>query len=212
MSRPTCDLCGTAFKNPTRLAKHRQDKHGIPAPAIVQPKPAGIAPAEPGIVHAYTDGGCHPNPGPGGWGVVLLWGAVERELCGGALETTNNRMEMTAAIEALKAITRSVQVLIHTDSKYLRDGITKWIAGWKRNGWRTAARTPVKNEDLWRELDRLCGQHTVTWKWVKGHAGNAGNERADKLATRGRKEAIAHQRNNAAGTRPAAQDLEAAHA
>lgn len=133
-------------------------------------------------VEIFTDGACSGNPGPGGWGAILRWGGNERELSGGEADTTNNRMELTAAIEALKALKRPVQVDIHTDSTYVRDGITSWIHGWKRNGWRTAAKKPVKNADLWRELDDAVARHQVTWHWVKGHAGHPENERADKLA------------------------------
>ena len=136
---------------------------------------------------AYTDGGCSGNPGPGGWGVVLQAvedGAVvrERELSGGAAETTNNRMELMAAIEALEALKHPSAITVVTDSTYLRDGITRWIHGWKRNGWLTAAKKPVKNADLWQRLDEAQTLHTVTWSWVKGHAGHEQNERADKLA------------------------------
>lgn len=139
-------------------------------------------------LYAYTDGGCSGNPGPGGWGVLLEARegeevVRERELSGGAPETTNNRMELTAAIMALEALERPSQITIVTDSTYLKDGITKWIHGWKRNGWKTAAKKPVKNEDLWRQLEVAQGVHQVSWDWVKGHAGHDGNERADKLAT-----------------------------
>ena len=136
---------------------------------------------------AYTDGACSGNPGPGGWGVILQ--AVrdgelvrERELSGGEAETTNNRMELMAAIRALETLERSAAITIVTDSVYLRDGITKWIHGWKRNGWRTAAKKPVKNDDLWQRLDAAQAGHKVTWEWVKGHAGHEENERADQLA------------------------------
>ncbi len=227
--RTACTLCRKTFKNPPRLLKHLRDVHGVvtAAEAPTSRRGASTPPAAPaGIVHVYTDGGCNPNPGPGGWGVVLIWGSTEKELCGGDLTTTNNRMEMTAAIEALKALTRPVNVQIHTDSQYLRNGITKWIAGWKRNGWRTKAGQPVKNVELWTDLDRLVALHTVTWTWVKGHAGNVGNERADKLATRGRKEVLARQRaalpspsppssalmNTAPARHLASQDLEVANA
>ncbi|MEM7742219.1 MAG: ribonuclease HI [Pseudomonadota bacterium] len=137
---------------------------------------------------AYTDGGCSGNPGPGGWGVILqaMDGETvvkERELSGGAPETTNNRMELMAAISALEALGRSSSITVVTDSTYLRDGITKWIHGWKRNGWKTAAKKDVKNADLWQRLDTLTRDHDVRWDWVKGHAGHAQNERADKLAT-----------------------------
>lgn len=136
-------------------------------------------------VQIFTDGACSGNPGPGGWGAVLRHDGHEKELCGGAAETTNNRMEMTAAIEALRALKQPCQVDLYTDSVYLRSGITEWIHGWKRKGWRTAARTAVKNADLWRALDELIGRHEVSWHWVKGHAGHPENERADALARRG---------------------------
>ncbi len=135
------------------------------------------------IVH--TDGACSGNPGPGGWGAILEHDGRERELCGGAAMTTNNRMELTAAIEALKALKGSVEVELHTDSVYLRDGITKWIHGWKRNGWRTADKKPVKNAELWQELETLANAHRVDWRWVHGHAGHDLNERADALARQG---------------------------
>lgn len=133
----------------------------------------------------FTDGACRGNPGPGGWGAVLIFGDRERELCGGELSTTNNRMELMAAIEALRALKRPCKVELHTDSQYLRTGITEWLAGWKAKGWRTAAKTPVKNEDLWRALDEARLRHDVDWRWVKGHAGHELNERADALARRG---------------------------
>lgn len=131
----------------------------------------------------HSDGACHGNPGPGGWAAVLASGVHKRELSGGVPATTNNRMELQAAIEALLALKQPCAVEFHTDSNYLRDGITKWLRGWKRNGWKTAAKQPVKNEDLWRQLDAAVAAHTVKWHWVKGHAGNAGNERCDELAT-----------------------------
>ena len=139
----------------------------------------------------YTDGACSGNPGPGGWGVVLRWKDKEREMHGGDPLTTNNRMELTAAIQALEALKRPAKVSLHTDSKYLLDGITKWIQGWQRNGWKTAARKPVKNDDLWRRLIEAMRPHDVSWEWVKGHAGDPGNERADALARRGIEEAAA---------------------
>lgn len=134
------------------------------------------------VVEIFTDGACLGNPGPGGWGVVLRWRAVEKELSGGDPETTNNRMELTAAIEGLAALKRAADVRLHTDSKYVRDGITKWINRWKQNGWKTADRKAVKNADLWRRLDEALHRHRVEWRWVKAHSGHAENERADKLA------------------------------
>lgn len=135
------------------------------------------------MIDAFTDGACFGNPGPGGWGVLLIDGSVEREFFGGERETTNNRMEMTAAIEALKATTGPIR--LHTDSQYLKNGITEWIKGWKRNGWRTADRKPVKNQDLWTILDVAVEGRTVEWRWIKGHAGHPENERADALARAG---------------------------
>lgn len=137
----------------------------------------------------YTDGACSGNPGPGGWGAVLMSGAHERDLWGGEPMTTNNRMELFAAIAALEALKRPCRVELHTDSQYLRQGITEWISGWKARGWRTAAKAPVKNEDLWRRLDAARARHEVSWRWVKGHAGHPLNERADELARRGCEEA-----------------------
>lgn len=136
-------------------------------------------------VVVFTDGACKGNPGRGGWGVVLRYGEIEKELFGGEASTTNNRMELTAAIRALEALKRRCAVQLHTDSKYLIDGIKSWIHGWKRRGWKTADKQPVKNEDLWRRLDELANAHDVEWVWVKGHAGHPGNERADALANRG---------------------------
>jgi ribonuclease HI len=133
-------------------------------------------------VTIHTDGACSGNPGPGGWGVILQWGDHTRELKGGEAHTTNNRMELMAAIKALETLKRPCDVDLHTDSEYLRQGITDWISGWKRNGWRTAARKPVKNSDLWQRLDAAVGRHTVHWHWVRGHAGHDLNERADELA------------------------------
>jgi ribonuclease HI len=137
------------------------------------------------LVTIYTDGACSGNPGPGGWGAVLIAGPRERDIWGGEAATTNNRMELTAAIEALEALKKPCLVDLHTDSQYLRDGITKWINSWKARGWRTADRSPVKNEDLWRRLDAARTRHEVRWHWVKGHAGHPLNERADALARRG---------------------------
>jgi len=137
------------------------------------------------IVEIFTDGACSGNPGPGGWGAVLRYNDAEKELSGGEKATTNNRMEMMAAIMALEALKRASKVELHTDSTYLRDGITKWIHGWKRNGWKTAAKKPVKNVDLWQRLEKALERHDVTWHWVKGHAGHPENERADALARAG---------------------------
>ena len=133
----------------------------------------------------YTDGACSGNPGPGGWGVSIRRGGAEESLCGGAAETTNNRMELQAAIEALKTVPEGGAATLHTDSSYVRDGIARWIAKWKAGGWLTAARKPVKNRDLWQELDALHGARRIDWRWVKGHAGDPGNERADELARQG---------------------------
>jgi ribonuclease HI len=133
----------------------------------------------------YTDGACRGNPGPGGWGALLRYGDTERELFGGELETTNNRMELLAAIEALKALNKPCSVDLTTDSVYVKNGITTWLDGWKQKGWKTAARQPVKNVDLWQALDEQNQRHQVRWHWVKGHSGHAGNERADQLANRG---------------------------
>ncbi|NLE72671.1 MAG: ribonuclease HI [Actinomycetales bacterium] len=133
----------------------------------------------------WTDGACKGNPGPGGWGAYLRFGDHERELCGGEERTTNNRMELTAVIEGLRALNRPCEVVLHVDSTYVMHGITRWLAGWQRNGWLTAAKQPVKNADLWRALDAELARHTVTWRWVKGHAGDPGNERADRLANDG---------------------------
>ncbi|WP_205809433.1 ribonuclease HI [Micromonospora sp. HNM0581] len=144
------------------------------------------------VVRIWTDGACSGNPGPGGWGAVLRYGSHERELRGGeASHTTNNRMELTAAIEALESLTRPVTVELHTDSTYVRNGITSWLASWKRNGWRTAARQPVKNADLWQRLEAAGARHQITWLWVKGHNGHPENERADALANEGLNEARA---------------------
>jgi ribonuclease HI len=133
-------------------------------------------------VEIFTDGACRGNPGPGGWGALLRCGDVERELYGGALDTTNNRMELQAAIEALKALSQRCSVDLTTDSVYVKDGITRWLEGWKKKGWKTAARKPVKNVDLWQALDEENQRHDVRWHWVKGHSGHAENERADLLA------------------------------
>lgn len=137
------------------------------------------------LITIYTDGACSGNPGPGGWGAVLQFDNREKEIMGGAAATTNNRMELMAAIEALRTLTKPCKVRLVTDSKYLRDGITIWIKNWKKNGWRTAAKKPVKNADLWQELEAAAGRHDVTWEWVRGHTGHAENERADALANQG---------------------------
>lgn len=133
-------------------------------------------------VDIWTDGACSGNPGPGGWGAILHYAGTEKELSGAEPATTNNRMELMAAIEALNALKRSSKVRLHTDSKYVMDGVTKWIHGWKKNGWKTADKKPVKNEDLWKLLDEANARHEVTWKWVKGHSDNKMNNRADELA------------------------------
>jgi ribonuclease HI len=136
-------------------------------------------------VDIWTDGACKGNPGPGGWGAYLRWGGHERELFGGEASTTNNRMELTAVIEGLRALTRPVPVTLHVDSQYVMNGVTSWLAGWKRNGWHTADKKPVKNRELWQALDDELSRHRVRWVWVKGHAGDPGNEKADELANRG---------------------------
>jgi ribonuclease HI len=133
-------------------------------------------------VEIFTDGACIGNPGPGGWAALLRWRGEERELAGGEAATTNNRMELMAAIQALEALKRPSRVVLTTDSTYVRDGITKWIAGWKRNAWKTAAKKPVKNVDLWQRLDAAVAGHQIEWRWVKGHAGHEENERVDRLA------------------------------
>jgi ribonuclease HI len=138
----------------------------------------------PGVV-IYTDGACSGNPGPGGWGAILMHGTSVKELSGGELATTNNRMELMAAIQALEALKKPCQVELHTDSQYVQKGIHEWIHSWKRRGWRTADGKPVKNDDLWRRLDEARARHEVKWKWVKGHAGHEHNERADELARQG---------------------------
>jgi ribonuclease HI len=133
----------------------------------------------------YTDGACKGNPGPGGWGVFMQYNGHKKELCGGELETTNNKMELMAAIIALETLTKPCHVVLHTDSKYVLQGITEWMDNWKKRGWKTAAKKPVKNEDLWRRLDAAIEKHQINWVWVKGHSGNVGNEKADDLANRG---------------------------
>ncbi|WP_199224368.1 ribonuclease HI [Serinibacter arcticus] len=140
---------------------------------------------KPETVEIWTDGACKGNPGPGGWGALLVAGGREKELWGGESPTTNNRMELTGVIEALRALKRPCSIVLHVDSTYVMQGMSSWIAGWKRNGWRTSSKQPVKNADLWRALDEEIAQHEVRWVWVKGHAGDPGNERADQLANRG---------------------------
>jgi ribonuclease HI len=139
-------------------------------------------------VEIFTDGACKGNPGPGGWGVLLRYGRHEKRLCGGESMTTNNRMELTAVIKALQALKRKTRVRITTDSQYVKNGITQWIHGWKRNGWKTAAKKPVKNADLWQALESETVKHDIVWDWVKGHSGHPENELADQLANRGIKE------------------------
>lgn len=136
----------------------------------------------------YTDGGCKPNPGPGGWAALLIYGDVKKELSGGHPDTTNNQMELTAAIEALEALKQPCEVELYTDSTYLKNGITAWIPTWKHNGWKTSNKQPVKNQDLWQRLDTASQRHRITWRWVKGHAQNAHNERVDQLATAAREQ------------------------
>ena len=137
------------------------------------------------IVEVYTDGACRGNPGPGGWGVLLRYGETEKEMYGGEAETTNNRMELMAAIQALENLTRECKVILTTDSEYVRKGITEWMANWKKRGWKTASKQPVKNKDLWQRLDKAATQHQVEWHWVRGHTGHPENERADQLANKG---------------------------
>ena len=139
----------------------------------------------PNKVYIYTDGACKGNPGPGGWGALLRFQDAEKEFFGGEDNTTNNRMEMMASIEALSKLSRPCEVVLTTDSQYLRKGITEWIINWKKRGWKTANKKPVKNADLWKQLDELVQKHDVTWNWVKGHSGHAENERADELANKG---------------------------
>lgn len=136
-------------------------------------------------IQIWTDGACSGNPGPGGWGALMVWGDHEKELCGGEANTTNNRMELIAAIRAIEALKRSAKIDLHTDSAYLRNGITTWLKGWKARGWRTADKKPVKNVELWQALEAAIASHDVAWHWVKGHAGDPGNERADALARQG---------------------------
>lgn len=136
-------------------------------------------------VEIFTDGACKGNPGPGGWGALMVTGQHEKEIFGGEVNTTNNRMELRAVIEALQALSRPCEVVVHTDSQYVQKGITEWIHGWKTRGWKTAAKAPVKNADLWQQLDSAQARHQMQWRWVRGHCGHVGNERADVLANRG---------------------------
>lgn len=136
-------------------------------------------------LHLWTDGACKGNPGPGGWGAYLVWGGKTLELCGGERETTNNQMELMAVIQALSAVKRPVPMVLHLDSQYVKNGILEWMPNWKRRGWKTAAGKPVKNVELWQKLDELVSAHDIEWRWVKGHAGEPGNEKADELANRG---------------------------
>lgn len=145
------------------------------------------------VVEIWTDGGCKPNPGPGGWAAILRFGSAEKELTGAELATTNNRMELTAAAAALEALTRPCTIALHTDSEYLRNGITRWHSGWVRRNWRNAAGDPVANMDLWRRILDAAKQHEIDWRWVRGHAGDVMNERADVLATRAREEMLASE-------------------
>lgn len=140
------------------------------------------------VVSIFTDGACKGNPGPGGWGAILRYGEAEKQLFGGEHDTTNNRMELRAAIEALAILNRRCEVILTTDSQYVRKGVTQWLKNWKRNGWKTAAKAPVKNADLWQQLDQLIAGHSIDWRWVKGHSGHPENELADQLANRGVKE------------------------
>jgi ribonuclease HI len=156
------------------------------------PPQEGVAAGAPRkAVEIYADGACKGNPGVGGWGAVLRFGEREKELCGGVQHTTNNRMELTAVIEALRALRGACVVAVYTDSQYVQRGISEWLRTWKKNGWRTAGKQAVKNEDLWRELDALAQQHDVSWHWVKGHAGHPENERADRLANAGIEQLLA---------------------
>ncbi|UCE89271.1 MAG: ribonuclease HI [Pseudomonadota bacterium] len=152
------------------------------------------------VVEAYTDGACRGNPGPGGWGVLLRYGEHEKQLYGGEANTTNNRMELMAAIRALEALKRASKVCITTDSQYVKNGITQWITNWKKRGWKTSDKKPVKNVDLWQRLDQAVGQHQVEWHWVRGHTGHPENERADELANKGIDELMSGTRAKGKGT------------
>jgi ribonuclease HI len=166
-------------------------REAVPALANEHPRRLDTASETGRTVDIFTDGACAPNPGPGGWGAILRYGRREKEIYGGEPATTNNRMEMMAAIQGLESLTRPSSVRVYTDSVYLRKGITEWVPGWKRNGWKTREKKPVKNSDLWMRLDSAAQKHQVRWFWVKGHAGHPENERADELACLGAKEAAA---------------------
>jgi ribonuclease HI len=168
---------------------------GLAPPLREPPAPGAAAVSQPAKIEIWTDGACRGNPGPGGWGALLRSGPHERELHGGALATTNNRMELTAVIEALAAVKQHGQVVVHTDSQYVKLGITEWLPQWEKRGWKTAGRKPVKNLDLWQRLAEQAARHQVEWRWVPGHAGIEGNERADGLARRGIDEALAAARS-----------------
>jgi ribonuclease HI len=161
-------------------------------------------PDAPRSVRIYTDGACKGNPGPGGWGALLRWGGHEKTLCGGEPETTNNRMELMAVIQALEALTRPCSVELSVDSRYVRDGVERWMPRWKRNGWQTRERKPVKNQDLWQRLDQALSGHRVRWHWIKGHSGHPENERADRLANEGIPKSAGRGAANAAARRRAA--------
>lgn len=154
-------------------------------------------------VVAYTDGACRGNPGPGGWGALLLWNEHRREIKGAEPQTTNNRMELSAAIAALEALRGPCDVALYTDSVYVQQGITQWLPGWRARGWKTADKKPVKNQDLWQRLDEAAARHQVKWLWVKGHAGNEGNEAADRLANQAIDDLLAHRQPSASGLTPA---------
>jgi ribonuclease HI len=176
-------------------AKAGIDSAGFVGGAGADPHAARLARGAPALkaVTVYTDGACRGNPGPGGWGALLRYGDHEKMLYGACAQTTNNRMELTAVIEALQALKEPCRVDLYTDSRYVHDGISQWLAAWKQRGWRTAGRKPVKNEDLWRALDAARQRHEVRWHWLRGHAGQAGNERADALANRAIDELLARQ-------------------
>jgi ribonuclease HI len=165
--------------------RHARSLDLIAPAAPTDPAPAAPAAEAGAVVEIWTDGACKGNPGPGGWGALLRSGSSERELFGGARDTTNNRMELMAVIEALAALKRSCEVIVHTDSQYVKLGITEWLRQWERRGWKTADRKPVKNIELWQQLDQQVQRHSVQWRWVRGHSGDPGNERADALANRG---------------------------